>query len=419
MRARAARTRGRPAPPRSTVAGVGHGGGIPSRLDADLIVLGGGCAGLSLAQRLARGKSGLRVLVLERRTSYQDDRTWCFWQRPQRAPGLAHRRWPRWRFSCDGRRVTHHAPAYAEYRCVRSLDFYQDALAALAAQDDVRLLRGQAVGAIHAPGGAGGVAVETQHGTLRARWLVDTRPAGIVARAGLKQVFAGVEVHAERPVFDDAVVGLMEDMTVDAHGFRFTYVLPFTATHGLVETTRFTAAPPERLGAVSRVDLDEALAPVRARSALRFGRREHGALPMDADAVRPSAAPGVVTAGTAGGALRPSSGYAFLRIQAWARACAARLAEGAPPIGHPPDPRWRRSVDQLFLRVIRADPRVAPDAFMAMAAQLEARTFVRFLSDDATPGDFVRVASVLPKAPFLRELGASATQAVRARRVTA
>ena len=48
--------------------------------DYDLIIIGGGCAGLSLARRLIEDESTLRVLILEHRDAYSDDRTWCFWE---------------------------------------------------------------------------------------------------------------------------------------------------------------------------------------------------------------------------------------------------------------------------------------------------------------------------------------------------
>ena len=41
-------------------------------IDTDVAILGGGCAGLSLAVRLAT--SGLRVTVIEPRLGYGDDR---------------------------------------------------------------------------------------------------------------------------------------------------------------------------------------------------------------------------------------------------------------------------------------------------------------------------------------------------------
>jgi len=49
----------------------------------DLIIIGGGCAGLSLAARLSRyGGDAPRTLVVDSRTSYTNDRTWCFWKLP-------------------------------------------------------------------------------------------------------------------------------------------------------------------------------------------------------------------------------------------------------------------------------------------------------------------------------------------------
>ncbi|MEY2979796.1 MAG: hypothetical protein RL562_23, partial [Planctomycetota bacterium] len=49
--------------------------------DLDLVVLGGGLAGLSLAERLAAaGAQAPRTVVLEARADYADDRTWCFWR---------------------------------------------------------------------------------------------------------------------------------------------------------------------------------------------------------------------------------------------------------------------------------------------------------------------------------------------------
>ncbi|TFD05700.1 hypothetical protein E3T28_00490 [Cryobacterium sinapicolor] len=90
--------------------------------DADLVVLGGGLTGLTLAARLAREQSGPRVIVLEPRTEYQDDRSWCFW-RPERHE-LSHRvsaSWKTWTFSdAAGRTIRHQVPGLA-YRLHRRL----------------------------------------------------------------------------------------------------------------------------------------------------------------------------------------------------------------------------------------------------------------------------------------------------------
>ena len=51
------------------------------RPDYDLLVIGAGCAGLSLARELTRQSGAttkLRVALLEPRETFSNDRTWCF-----------------------------------------------------------------------------------------------------------------------------------------------------------------------------------------------------------------------------------------------------------------------------------------------------------------------------------------------------
>ena len=69
----------------------------------DLAIVGGGCAGLSLACELERQQdrhSKLSVMIIEPRLVHQHDRTWCFWARKLGADkALVAHSWPAWRFS--------------------------------------------------------------------------------------------------------------------------------------------------------------------------------------------------------------------------------------------------------------------------------------------------------------------------------
>ena len=65
--------------------------------DADVLILGGGCAGLSLATALAEQHSDLRVQILEARTTYVRDRTWCLWNtEPHPFQHCVTHRWHSW-----------------------------------------------------------------------------------------------------------------------------------------------------------------------------------------------------------------------------------------------------------------------------------------------------------------------------------
>jgi hypothetical protein len=45
----------------------------------EFVILGAGCAGLSLCHYLLEEGIDAPILIVDRRASFDDDRTWCFW----------------------------------------------------------------------------------------------------------------------------------------------------------------------------------------------------------------------------------------------------------------------------------------------------------------------------------------------------
>ena len=371
---------------------------------ANLLILGGGLAGLALAERLAQSGAGGRVRILEPRQHYTDDRSWAFW-----TPSDGHwaasatRTWERWRCSTRGGASVVASAAGWRYAYLRSSTVYAAALRAIADAPHITLEQGVRAGAVTAT--ADGVEVATSAGIIAARHVVDTRPpnAARLATSRMFQCFAGRELALEAPGIDDCEVELMTDMRTDARGFVFSYVLPLSPTRVLVEVTRFSARP---IGAdLLALDLD-ALVAARGWGRARVLRTEQAVLPMGLPPPsRDEAIAGVVLAGTQAGALRAASGYGFLRIQAWAERCAEALARDGRPVGHPHEPWLRERMDAVFLRALAANPARAPDFFLRLAGIVPAAAFVRFLSDQAGVADLARIVAALPPGPFLRALG--------------
>ncbi len=365
----------------------------------DDLILGGGCAGLSLATRLS-SSTRRRIAVVEPRTEFRRDRTWCFWN-VHRHPfeHCVDHSWARWAVRYRDEAVVHADSSY-RYCEIPADRFYDTALSGLQRDENTALLLGTRAETVREEDGR--VRVETDRGTLWASRVFDSRPPPRSANAnpaGMLQHFLGARVETATPCFDPGTVTLMDFDVGQERGIHFVYVLPFGRREALVESTLLSAEPEPRAFY---------LAAIRGYLERRFGAGdarlqevERGVIPMDP---RPAAARPdrrIYRIGTGGGLVKPSTGYAFLAIQRWSSAFSRALLVRDLP--RPPRPRGRGAnmLDAIFLAYLRRHPDRAPGVFMRLFAGVGADALVRFLSDCASAREQLRVMRALPTADFL------------------
>ena len=112
----------------------------------------------------------------------------------------------------------------------------------------------------------------------------------------------------------------------------------------------------------------------------------------------------IIPAGQAAGVLRASSGYGFLRIQAWARALADELVEGRTLRAKPFGSTLERKMDAIFLAAILGSPHSAAGWFIGMADYLTGDEFGQFMSQSPSLSSWLKVVSTLPKLEFVHAL---------------
>jgi lycopene beta-cyclase len=368
----------------------------------DLVILGGGCAGLSLAMAIeSHGARAPRTLVIESRTEYKNDRTWCFWSdRSKVLPYKIQHLWQTMRVSNDGRSVSLNCGA-TPYHMLAGEDFYKSALASISRQPNITLQMGSSV--IDEPHFDGSVwTLNTSAGSISAYNVVDTRPPNAVCNGGstLWQSFYGIEVECGAAEFDDITLDLMNFLEPNQKNVPFVYVLPVSPTRALIELTVFGAQPlgPNALAK----QLDTAVAKLVKGEPFRTLRSEHGILPMGLNGATPPAHKSYVRVGVMAGSARPSTGYSFQRIQLWAQECAASLASDRQPAPHRPDPLPLRLMDQIFLEVLKAHPVRGGAIFFALFSRANTASVIRFLSGRGGVVDSLAVVLAMPFAPFLQ-----------------
>ncbi|WP_223652728.1 lycopene cyclase family protein [Hymenobacter psoromatis] len=379
-------------------------------LPYDYLLVGGGAAGLSLAYYLAQEPrlAEKRILLIEPEAKDRNDRTWSYWaDEPTPFDKLAVGEWQHIAFRAPGFARVLNLGKY-RYRTVRGLDFYQFVHQALVARPaQFTVLRGR-VASLENTGV--GVRARTEAGEeFIAHYAFDSRPPAITPRPGrhryLLQHFVGWEIETTRDVFDPNVVEFMDFRGPQYHEARFMYVLPFAPRRALVEYTLFSAQVLAKAEYEAHIldyltnTLD--LAPAD----YRMVEEEMGAIPMTDHPLPEGVGANIINLGTRAGRAKPSTGYAFRRIQAQsARLAAALAATGRPPRDLTGD-RWQfRLFDTLLLDIMQRRGETTRDIFQQLFERNPVARILRFLDEKTSWADNLRVMNSVAPGPFMRSI---------------
>ncbi len=378
----------------------------------DIIIAGGGCAGLSLAYQLIHSPLRDRsILIVDRDDKDQNDRTWAFWtDHPTPFQSVVHREWRTLRFVTES--GEHAVPTGTwRYVMIRGDDWYRHIRGLLAEHPNVTWIKApvkriedQADGAIVYvdPDGHGPAPVTAFHGG----WVFDSlfnvekfRPDPR-STLYLQQHFKGWFVETPVDRFDVGAATIFDFRTpqVDDRGagdMRFFYVLPTSPRSALVEYVGLHLADFDAL-------LDRHIRTVLGIDDYTVVGDEIGLTPMTDYPFPRRVGADVLAIGIQGGLAKATTGYAYTRIQNDSAAIVASLMESGHPFMIPPVNRsGYRFLDQVMLEVMRTNPACLKPTFEAMFLRNPGPRIFRFLDERATLGEIVRLILTLPKRPFV------------------
>ncbi len=369
----------------------------------DFVLVGGGLAGLSLACRLAETPAfdHCSIVIVEQDAKTSNDRTFSFWScTPGPFDAAIGYSWQRLRVAgLDG--VQELDLGDYRYHTVRGLDFYRYAQERLAQHANVEFWRGHVQRIDDGPDAA---AVTIDGEVITARWVFDSRPPRMPVQAAadrhtrLKLYFRGWEIETPAATFDPGMATFMDFRTPQNGDVRFFYVLPFAANRALVEYTLFTD---QRL---THEETERAIV-TYVQSTLgiddfRVAAEEGGCLPITDAPFPRHLGRRVMAIGVKGGRMKPSTGYAFSRVQADSEAIVQSLLAHGHPFALPASPASYGWLDAVMLRVMRDSGELIAPAFAAMFSRNPAARILRFLDEQASMVDVLAIMASLPAPLF-------------------
>ena len=281
----------------------------------DFVIAGAGCSGLSLATSLAKANLKQSILLIDKNIHTNQDKTWCFWDTPNSSvlPFTATV-WQNLTFYSDNYEKKEKILPF-NYVGVKSEDFYKYSYEVLKNAKNIDIVE-ENIECIY--GLESGACLETKTQKFHCRYLFNStsissghfkRPSSY---SSLKQHFQGWFIKIEKPVFEKNTATFMDFRTEQHQDVRFFYVLPYSDREALIEYTIFS----KQLLADEAYDeqIEKYIQETLQIEKFTIIEKEKGVIPMEF--IHPDTTHNhIIPIGIVGGALKPSTGFAFSLIQ--------------------------------------------------------------------------------------------------------
>ncbi len=374
----------------------------------DIIIAGGGLSGLSLAWYLAKGNYKGEVLVVDSTFAPQNNKTWCFWDKPNPPfQEIIFKKWNKSFFSALDYEAFLYMNTYSYY-CVRESDFKEFVLTELQKHKNFDLLEESILD--FSSNKKKAVLVTKNSDTYLADFIFQsifnpTDDSGKEPKYPIVQHFLGIEIKTNFPVFDPSTITLMDFDKECTDGVAFMYVLPFKGNRALIEYTVFSEQPLEkkkyyrkkiRAYLKKKYNLD--------REDYEVKRKEYGEIPMEDRSYPPQYASKIINLGTVGGLTKPSTGYTFKRIQDYTKALSESLIRGKEPL-LPKKSEFRyRYYDLLILHILYNSNEESLRVFRDLFKNNTIDDIFDFLSENTSLLEDLKIMSSVPYIPFFKAI---------------
>ena len=366
------------------------------------IIAGAGAGGLSLAYNLTESSfSNLRILVLDGDPKNKNDRTWSWWEKGEGSfDSILENQFRGIQFHSSHHSKLMTADPYS-YKMIRSQPFYDRCKKAIADCAHIDFITHNVThieevdDLVHVRAGAEAYTTD---------YLLKSFPTEQLNYSDslyVSQHFGGWYIKTDNPQFDPDVATFMDFRIHQKDDTRFFYVLPISEHEALVEIAVFSndILKPENYDVLIKDYISEYL----FWEEYQITEREYGVIPMTNYPFWNHNTARVYNLGTYGGAVKPSSGYAFSRILRHADRIAASISSGKP-LSSSYDTFKRRFLlyDETLLDVLLLQKKSGADIFSNLFQHNEAPAIFSFLDGDTTLKEEIRIFSRMPKVPFIK-----------------
>lgn len=367
----------------------------------DYAIIGAGAAGLHLALAMQRDAyfNNKTVLLLDKEPKDLNDKTWCFWEKGDSIwDSICTKVWKNAVVGDGSGQVVLDLSPY-NYKAIRAIDFYTWAKSQLSGatniqwrQDTVEKVESlPARMTIHTP----------DHQYAIKEHIFDSRITPDFEKdetsTKLLQHFKGFVIKTKNNRFDDSQFVMMDFSLRWKDSTSFTYVLPYSKQKALVEFTFFNEQliQDEEYDHMLNIYISEHL----KIDEYTVEHVEQGIIPMSDYRFHTENSTRMTKIGTAGGWVKPSSGYSFKNAERNSKKIVENLKSNKAPSKSLLSTK-HRFYDSIFLSVLSQDNQLGPQLFTTMYTANPIQRILAFLDENTSFLEDLKIMNTFPKVRF-------------------
>ena len=349
----------------------------------DYVIIGGGCAGLSLAYELEIHEKlkDKTLAIIEPRKEYKRDKTWSFWKvAPHNFDDCVKKNWENFSINIPGKTNYLECKNFP-YQSIDSGLFYEKIKNKLKKNENIFFFKN--------------IEEINKQNSL----VFNSVPNIKKNHLNLWQHFCGVEIKTDNDIFDEKIFNLMDFDCEQRESVHFFYTLPYTKNRALVETTWLS-----KMNDNSQKDYENQINNY-IKNNLKIKNyeityKEEGAIPLFYPLNKNEK--NKINIGTAGGMTRLSTGYTFLNIQEHSKYIRENIDNISNAKKFEIDKKYQ-FLDEIFLRVLEKNPEKMSDIFFRMF-KTSPKTVIKFLSNKSNFLEDLSIIFKMPKLIFIKAL---------------
>tara|TARA_B110000003_G_scaffold152206_1_gene152913 strand:+ start:1081 stop:2145 length:1065 start_codon:yes stop_codon:yes gene_type:complete len=347
----------------------------------DYVIIGGGCAGLSLAYELEIHKKleNKTLAIIEPRIEYKRDKTWSFWKViSHNFDDCIKKSWKEFSIKLPSQSKVIKCDSLP-YQSIDSGLFYKKINDKLEKNKNIKFFK------------------DIKDLSINNAFIFNSVPLLNNNKSNLWQHFHGIEIETNEDFFNDNSVDLMDFDCDQRNSVHFFYTLPFTKKKAMIETTW-----------LSKEDVFLKDYETQVKNYINYlgikdykiNFKEEGAIPLFYPINEKET--NKINIGTAGGMTRLSTGYTFLNIQEHSKYIRMNI-ENIGKIKRYEVAKKYQFLDKIFLKVLENNPEKMPSIFFNMFSASSDIT-IKFLSNKSNIAEDISVILKMPKFTFITAL---------------